>query len=539
MQDVEESVAMIISLNNKIVSGAVDLILQALHALTERRGGTTVGKQQGKLSKAYQAVAKFIPGLGNRGEVSLKQLQADGEQVSITDKMSREDLAILSKELKKFGVTFHVLKNADDTRSVMFRAKDYDLMQEALIRAGEALGMKQGDMMLALNKTQDTEQKQEETQDFTPYNDLTDEQKKLVDSDDVNERMEQVNKREGLDVLAKDGDVSIRAAVAAQGYGLNELHKDSEPSVREEVAKQGYALNELRKDPEPSVRAAVAAQGFALDRLIKDDEPVVSEAAQKCLDEQGQTIDEWVAANPDKCVLPENIQETETKDVDVQEAKEQALNNLYEQDSQTVEVDAVAPEQGAGEIPVNDSENFDPIEVTSEIPKETQTEPSQLPTQTQVQRTQPEIKEGRYFDVNWRKQVDGEMRGQEGIYDISAKPNGEWSVTSAGEHVASGIATDGALTGAMIAGAGCARDFAHKEELSKGVDFGEQPKNSPTQAVGVGDKAQAAKVAKQNYNPKHTIADVGAKAKARVDAQAKEKPKVPKQSQTKSKGPKR
>lgn len=59
-----------------------------------------------------------------------------------------------------------------------------------------------------------------------------DEYDKLVDSEDVNQRIQ----------------------IAKQGYGLDKLKDDADPRVRLVVAKKGYFIDQLIKDPSEEVR---------------------------------------------------------------------------------------------------------------------------------------------------------------------------------------------------------------------------------------------------------------------------------------------
>lgn len=72
------------------------------------------------------------------------------------------------------------------------------------------------------------------------------------------------------------------------------------------VARQGYALDTLINDHRWLVRQAVAEQNFGLDRLINDVDIDVALTVKAILDEQNLSINEWIVANPDRCVLPEN-----------------------------------------------------------------------------------------------------------------------------------------------------------------------------------------------------------------------------------------
>lgn len=91
---------------------------------------------------------------------------------------------------------------------------------------------------------------------FIPYDELKPEQKQMVDSADYRQRYEAAQKGYGLDWLVNSKDYTIRYVIADQGYGL--------------------------------------------DELVNDYDPFVARMAQlRC----NGDIDEWIEANPDKCVL--------------------------------------------------------------------------------------------------------------------------------------------------------------------------------------------------------------------------------------------
>ena len=106
-------------------------------------------------------------------------------------------------------------------------------------------------------------------------------------------------------VLSPDPQKRITAAL--DGLGLDKLIDDEDYNVRIAVASKGYHPEEMINDPEPYVRAEVASCDFGLDKLSLDECvcPVV-EAVERCLDKQGITLEEWIAQNPDKCVLDVN-----------------------------------------------------------------------------------------------------------------------------------------------------------------------------------------------------------------------------------------
>ena len=128
-----------------------------------------------------------------------------------------------------------------------------------------------------------------EVKEYIPYAELSDEQKKHVDSDTWTVRELAAEDHYGLDKLVDDPDWSVRAAVAEQGYGLDKLVDDPVEYVRMEVAKQGYGLDKLINDPGDRVREEAL---LALKRFVSVD----------------RLLDTWMQDNRDRCVLPEKKQ---------------------------------------------------------------------------------------------------------------------------------------------------------------------------------------------------------------------------------------
>lgn len=112
--------------------------------------------------------------------------------------------------------------------------------------------------------------------------------------------------------LVDSSNVEDRFTQAYRKEGLDKLIDDYDYVVRRVVAEQGYGLDTLVKDQNYWVRAEVAKQGYGLDRLIRDPNSTVVEGVLQHLDEHNQTLGEWIAANPDKCAALEN-QEPEKK----------------------------------------------------------------------------------------------------------------------------------------------------------------------------------------------------------------------------------
>ena len=92
--------------------------------------------------------------------------------------------------------------------------------------------------------------------DFTPYG-ISPDMDKLVDSNNIDDRISAANNCYGLDKLINDECDRVRMAVAAQGYGKDILVYDTSADVRAEVAYQGYMLDYLQKDVSQTVRNAV------------------------------------------------------------------------------------------------------------------------------------------------------------------------------------------------------------------------------------------------------------------------------------------
>lgn len=86
----------------------------------------------------------------------------------------------------------------------------------------------------------------------------------------VAERLDAARACYAPEILHKDPDPRVRAAVAANGNYLSELFDDESDMVRIQVAKRGYALDEYSHDPCADVRMAVAAMGHAHVLLAGD-----------------------------------------------------------------------------------------------------------------------------------------------------------------------------------------------------------------------------------------------------------------------------
>lgn len=174
-------------------------------------------------------------------------------------------------------------------------------------------------------------------QESVSYSDLTDAERKLVDSENWIDR--EVAARFGLafEVLMHDEAPAVRRQVAlhADGTTLDKLATDKDFRVREAVAKAGDSrhhallsndtswvvraavaestrdidtLVALSADQYHWVRAAVAQRGVALDVLFDDPDEGVRAAAQAALTAKGwKTIQQWTYDNPYFCGNPANV----------------------------------------------------------------------------------------------------------------------------------------------------------------------------------------------------------------------------------------
>lgn len=147
MNDVEDMMAIMISVTSRSVSDAYDLIIRALRGIADRRGGLT-NKVSDAGKRAYSAVTKYMPNLGTLGEVKASVLRQGDEQVNVA-RVERADLLNLKKALSEREVSFHVLENDDGTACVMFKARDFDLMNDALLDIGREFGITDEDIRIA------------------------------------------------------------------------------------------------------------------------------------------------------------------------------------------------------------------------------------------------------------------------------------------------------------------------------------------------------------------------------------------------------
>lgn len=147
MQDVEETVGLMVSLTNQTVSEAADLVFKAIHALAARNS-SRMDDRGGLASNAWDALTRRIPGIGEHGEVSAAKLHEAGAQVSQAT-ITGSELASLRDALAARGVDFAVVRNADGCADVLFRAADFELMSGALAQVGADLGLSSADMQLA------------------------------------------------------------------------------------------------------------------------------------------------------------------------------------------------------------------------------------------------------------------------------------------------------------------------------------------------------------------------------------------------------
>ena len=109
--------------------------------------------------------------------------------------------------------------------------------------------------------------------------------KQMVQSSNIQIRINAAGRGFGLDILILDKEPGVRAAVAEQRYGLDNLINDPDPYVRAEVARQGYGLDKLINDPNKFVRAEVVIKGYGLDKLVEDKSMYVREEVANNADE--------------------------------------------------------------------------------------------------------------------------------------------------------------------------------------------------------------------------------------------------------------
>lgn len=111
--------------------------------------------------------------------------------------------------------------------------------------------------------------------DYTPYMELDENQRAVVDSKDLEMKIKAVRLHIGIDKLVFDPDPHVRGAIAEEGIFCEVLAHDPNAIVRMTAAKQGACLEELADDPHPWVRAVVASQIDEPERFIDDADPVV------------------------------------------------------------------------------------------------------------------------------------------------------------------------------------------------------------------------------------------------------------------------
>lgn len=116
------------------------------------------------------------------------------------------------------------------------------------------------------------------------YDDLFEDEKERVDSDDP----------------------LVRAGAARSALAFDKLIDDPDWRVRHEVSLNGYGFDKLVNDEAMLIRFSIAEAGWGLDALIKDEDELVRERAKISLLQNRTDIDSWIAAHPDRCALPEN-----------------------------------------------------------------------------------------------------------------------------------------------------------------------------------------------------------------------------------------
>lgn len=73
---------------------------------------------------------------------------------------------------------------------------------------------------------------------------------------------------------------------------------------RNQAIVAGYGLDRLVHDPQNILRAHVAEKGYGLDLLANDPDSSVQNAVHSFLNDHGLSLEEWIQANPEKCVYP-------------------------------------------------------------------------------------------------------------------------------------------------------------------------------------------------------------------------------------------
>ena len=81
------------------------------------------------------------------------------------------------------------------------------------------------------------------------------------------------------EVLAKDSNPVVRAAVISTGYVTDDLIHDPAIDVRVKLATEGFSPNIMCQDESPLVRGTVALYGHETARLMEDVEPMVVKIA--------------------------------------------------------------------------------------------------------------------------------------------------------------------------------------------------------------------------------------------------------------------
>lgn len=250
MQDVEESVALMISLSGKTVSEVADLLFKAIHALANREGDGE--SKPGLVATARQALERKIPGIGDHGEVSAATLHKGGAEVSVAT-IGSEDLSQLKSELHKEGVDFSVVQNADGTAAVLFRAKDFELMQNALAQVGGRLGISEEDLAFAAMAPEVAEGAQEQSVEE-------------IEHDAEGETQAQGQSQDGTEMPIQDASEPEEAAeVQEQGQAEAQPHAQRQgPEQPAQPAHPNAAASHAQEQPpeqkEEKERQDVAGQ---------------------------------------------------------------------------------------------------------------------------------------------------------------------------------------------------------------------------------------------------------------------------------------
>lgn len=129
---------------------------------------------------------------------------------------------------------------------------------------------------------------------------------KLVDSENVGDRLKMAEQGYGIDKLINDEDILVQQMCLTSDNWSEFCIKNWETlinhklsTVRVSIAKYGYGLNILINDTSWRVRNAVATYGYGLNILINDINRNVSHTAYNYLKQHNyKSINDWSIENP-------------------------------------------------------------------------------------------------------------------------------------------------------------------------------------------------------------------------------------------------